>query len=92
MSTNFETSNPEETKNKFCLDTKEIEINGHFSYTRQKSNEFKDFERSNKQSDENFLVERAVKMAIQILYDTRLFRRYTIVDQVLKDYLVIESC
>ena len=42
---------------------------------------------NNKQSEEEILIERAVK-TIQIQYDTGLFDNYDIADEVLKNYLL----
>ena len=41
----------------------------------------------NKQSVENFLIQKAVKTTIQILYDKGLFDKYANADKVLEDFL-----
>ena len=44
---------------------------------------------SDKQSDE-VLIERAVKMTFQLLFDEGLFDKYDNADEVMKDCLLIE--
>ena len=43
-----------------------------------------------KQSQEEVLIERAVKTTIQMLYDMGLIDNYGNAEEVLKDYLLIE--
>ena len=59
-------------------------------YRKKKYDEFELY--NNKQSVENLLIERAVRMAIQILYDKRLFDNYNKgnAHEVFKDYLLTE--
>ena len=54
---------------------------------RKKFNEFRDQERSN----EEVVIEGAAKTTTQILHDKGLFSRYDTADEVLKDYLLIET-
>ena len=44
-----------------------------------------------KQSEEEALIEKAVKSFIQVLYGKRIFDKYDIAVEVLKDYLLIEK-
>ena len=43
----------------------------------------------NKQKVEDILIQRAVKTAIQILYDKGLFDNYAIADKVLEEFLFV---
>ena len=44
ITTNFNTSNPEDVINKGFLQTKIAELNGHISYVEKHYNEFRDFQ------------------------------------------------
>ena len=62
------------------------DVNGHISFIEKDYIEFMDLSWCNKQTDEEFLIETAVKMAIQKIYHRGLFTRYDNADEVLKDY------
>ena len=62
-----------------------MKIDGHLSKLEKDNNEFK--LQYNKQSVEDILFQRAVKTAIQILYDKGLFDSYANADKVLEDFL-----
>ena len=62
-----------------------LKINGHLSKLEKDYNEFK--KQYNKQNVEEILIQRAVKMTIQILYDKGLFDNYANADKVLEDFL-----
>ena len=85
LSTNFEPVDDSDVINKFYLDSKLIEIDGHLSKLEKNLNEFK--LEYNKQNVEDFLIQRAVKTTIQILYDKGLFDNYANADKVPEDFL-----
>ena len=85
ITTNFETIDNEDVKNKGYLDEKLLKINGHLSKLEKDYNAFK-FEYE-KQSVLDILIQRAVKTTIQILYDKGLFDNYDNTDKVLEDFL-----
>ena len=62
-----------------------LKIDGHLSKLEKDYNEFKLL--YNKQSVEKFLIQRAVKTTIQILYDKGLFDNFQNADKVLEDFL-----
>ena len=62
-----------------------MKIDGHLSLLEKDYNEFK--LQYNKQSVEEVLVQRVVKMTIQILYDEDLFDNYANADKVLEEFL-----
>ena len=62
-----------------------MKIDGHLSKLEKDYNEFK--QQYNKQSVEKFLIQRAVKTTIQILYDKGLFDTFQNADKVLGDFL-----
>ena len=66
-----------------------LKINGHLSNLEKDYNEFK--LQYNKQSVEEFLIQRAVKTTIQILYDRGLFDNYANADKVLEDFLFVQG-
>ena len=86
ITTNFEANDDPDVINKAYLDDKIKKIDGHIANIEKDYNEFK--KQSNKQSVEEFLVRRAVKTTIQILYDKGLFDNYANVDKILEDFLV----
>ena len=45
---------------------------------------------NNKQSVEEFLIQRTVKATIQIFYDKGVFDKFDNTDEVLKDFLLTE--
>ena len=61
-------------------------IDGHISYIEKDYNVFK--LQYNKQKVEDILIQRAVKMTIQILYDKGLFDNYANADKVLEYFLL----
>ena len=85
LTTNFEPIDNLDVINKGYLDEKLLKINGHLSKLEKDFNEFK--LQYNKQSVEEFLIQRAVKTTIQILYDKGLFDNYANADKVLEDFL-----
>ena len=85
LTTNFEAVDNEDIKNICYLNSKLLKIDGHLSNLEKDNNEFK--LQYNKQSVEDILFQRAVKTAIQILYDKGLFDSYANADKVLEDFL-----
>ena len=83
--TNFEPIDNSDVINKGYLDDKLLKINGHLSKLEKDYHEFKI--EYNKQSVLDVLIQRAVKTAIQILYDKGLFDNYQNADKVLEDFL-----
>ena len=61
---------------------------GHVSFTEKECDEFK--LHKIKQSDQDDLIERAVKATILILSDRAFFDNCDNADEVLKDYLLTE--
>ena len=82
ITTKFEPTEDSDVINKSYLDEKLLKINGHLSLLEKDYNEFKSL--YNKQSVEDFLIQRAVKTTIQILYDKGLFDNYANADNVLE--------
>ena len=64
-----------------------MNIDGHLSKLEKDYNEFK--LQYNKQNVEEILVQRAVKITVQILYDKGLFDNYANADKVLEDFLFV---
>ena len=85
ITTNFEATDDSDVINKGYLDSKLLKINGHLSKLEKDFNEFK--LQYNKQSVEEILIQRAVKITIQVLYDKGLFDNYANADKVLEDFL-----
>ena len=84
IATNFEPVDDSDVINKGYLDSKLLKIDGHLSKLEKDYNEFR--KEYNKQSVEEFLIQRAVKTTIQILYDKGLFDNYANADKVLEDF------
>ena len=85
LTSNFEPIDNSDVINKGYLDSKLLKIDGHLSKLEKDFNEFK--LQYNKQNVEDILVQRAVKTAIQILYDKGLFDTFQNADKVLEDFL-----
>ena len=85
ITTNFQPIDDSDVINKSYLDEKLKKIDGHISDIEKDYNEFK--LEYNKQNIEDILIQRAVKTAIQILYDKGLFDNYANADKVLEDVL-----
>ena len=85
MTKNFEAVNDEDVINKGQLDSKLLNIDGHLSKLEKDFNELK--LQYNKQNVEDFLIQRAVKTPIQILYDKGLIDKFQNADKVLEDFL-----
>ena len=85
LTTIFQPFDNSDVINKGYLDEKLLKINGHLSKLEKDYNEFK--LQYNKQSVEDILIQRAVKMTIQILYDRGLFDNFQNADKVLEDFL-----
>ena len=85
ITTNFEPNDNEDVINKGYLDSKILKMDGYLSKLEKDYNELK--LQYNKQSEEEILVQRAVKTTIQILYDKGLFDNYANADKVLEDFL-----
>ena len=66
LTTNFEAAKDEDVINKANLDEKLLKRNGHLSNLGKDYNEFK--LRYKKQSVEGILIQRAVKMTMQMIY------------------------
>ena len=85
ITTNSEAIDDSDVINKAYLNDKLKKIDGHIAYIEKEYNEFK--KQYNKQSEEEILIQRAVKTTIQILYDRGLFDNYANSDKVLEDFL-----
>ena len=86
ITTNFEPIDNEDVVNKGYLDEKLLKINGHLSKLEKDYNEFK--KQYNKQSVEEILIQRAVKITIQILYDKGFFDNFQNADKVSEDFFI----
>ena len=73
--------------NKAYLDEKLSKKEGRLSFLENDYIEFK--LQCNKESAEEFLIQRGVKTTIQLLYDTGLFDGFPNADEVLKDFLFV---
>ena len=69
---------------KSFLDEKLLKINGQISFLEKENNEFR--LQYNKQSVEEILIQRVVKMTIQIFHDKGIFDAFPNADKVLKDF------
>ena len=87
ITTTFEPADDKNVINKAYPDSKLLKIDGHLSNLEKDYNEFK--LQYNKQNVEEILVQRAVKTAIQKLYDKGLFDTFQNADKVLEDFLFI---
>ena len=87
ITTNFQPVDDGDVKNKAYLDEKPLKTNGHISYIEKDYNEIK--LQYNEQSVEEILIQRVVKMTIQILYDKGLFDTYANADKVIEDFLFV---
>ena len=85
ITTKFQAVDNEDVINKGYLDEKLIKIIGHLSKLEKVYNEFK--LQHSRQNIEGILIQRAVKTAIQILYDKGLFDNYSHADKVLELFL-----
>ena len=85
MTTKFKPVNDLDVINKGYLDEKLLKINDHLSRLEKDFNEIK--LKYNKQSVEDFLVQRAVKTTKQILYDKGLFDKFQNANKVLGNFL-----
>ena len=85
LTINFEPVDDSDVINKAYLDEKLLKINRHLSKLEKDFNEFK--LQYNKQNVEEFLIQRAVKTTIQILYDKGLFDNFQNADKVLEGFL-----
>ena len=88
--TSFEPHNNEDIVNKAHLDTEISKVKGHISFIEKIFNEFKLRSDKKKQSDDEFVIEKAVKTTFQIIYDKGLFDNYDNADEVIKDYSLVE--
>ena len=85
VTTNFEAVDDEDVINKGYLDSKLLKIDAHLSKLEKDYNEVE--LQYNKQNVEDFLIQRAVKTTIQILYDKGLFDNYSNADKISEDFL-----
>ena len=83
--TTFKAVDDEDVINKSFLDEKLFKMNGQISSLEKDYNEFE--LQYNIQSVEEILIQRAVKITIQILYDESLFDNDANADKVLEDFL-----
>ena len=84
ITTTFEAVDDKDVINKAYLDEISKKKDGHISYIEKDYNEFK--LQYNKQNVQGFLIQRAMKTTIQILYDKVLFDIYANADKVLEDF------
>ena len=83
---NFEPTDDRDVIHKSYLDEKVLKTNGHLSLLEKVYNEFK--LQNNKQSVEEFLIQRAVKTTSQILFDKSLIDGFPNADDVFKKTFV----
>ena len=83
LTTNFEPTGDSDVINKSYLDEKTEK--GHIFYIKKDFNEFN--LQYNKQSVEEFSIQRSVKTTIQLLYDKGLFDSYAKADKVLEEFV-----
>ena len=86
LTTKFGDVNDEDVINKGYLDWKIAELKCQIWHIEKIYIEFKDLEKSN----EEVLIERAVKTTIQILYGKRILDNYDNANELLKNCLLIE--
>ena len=89
ISTNFEPVDNEDVIHKAYLDETLSKIEGQIFYFDKNYNEFK--LQYNKKSQEQFLIQRAVKTTIQILFDKGLFDNFANADKVFENFLFTAS-
>ena len=87
LTTNFEPTDDSDVINKSYPDAKLSKNNGHSSFLEKDYNGFK--LQYNKQSVENFFIQRAVITTIQVLYDKRLLDSFHNANNVLENFLFI---
>ena len=87
ITTDFEPNDNEDVINKADLDEKLLKINVHLRKLKKDYNECK--LQCNKQSLEKILIQRAVKLTIQILYGNGLFDGFPNADKVSKDFFFV---
>ena len=87
ITTNFEAVNNEGVINKVYFDKNLLKINGQLSKLKKDFNEFK--LQYNEHSVEDVLVQRVVKITIQISFDKGFFDNYANADKVLEDFLFV---
>ena len=85
LTTSFDPIDNPDVINKAYLDSKLLKIDCHISKLEKNFNEF--ILQSSKQNVDDFLIQRAVKTTIQILYDKGLFDKFQNADKVLEDFL-----
>ena len=90
ITTHFETSNTQDVLTRLYIDGKLSKVERLLSFLEKEYNEFKVNGRSNKQTDEEFSFQRAVKTTTQMPYDKGFVPDYQIAGEVLKHYLLIE--
>ena len=83
--TNFELTDDTDLINKASLDEKLLKTNGHLSLLEKTNNDTS--LNYNKQSVEEFSIQRAVKTTIQKLYEKSLFAGFPNADSALKNLL-----
>ena len=83
--TDFEAVDDKDVINKNYLAKKLKKIDGHIAYIEKDYTEFK--LHYNEQKVENILIQRAVKITKQILYDKGLSDNYDNANKVLEDFL-----
>ena len=73
--------------NKRFLDQKIFKTDDHLSLLEKDYNDFK--LQYNRQSVEEFLIQRALKTTIQIRYDKKLFDNFVTAVEVLKEFMFV---
>ena len=86
LTTKIEPNDDSDRINKSYLDDKLLKPNGHS--TKLEKDYDKDILQYNKQSVEDILIQRAVKTAIEVLYDNGSFDNYANADKVLEEFLL----
>ena len=89
LTTNFKPIEDSDVINKAFLDGKLSRIEGHISLVEKHYYEFK--LNSDKQSNEEVLIQKAVKTTTQFLYDNGLFINYNNADQVKKKIFCLKQ-
>ena len=87
LTTNIKPTDDSKVINKSYMDEKLSKIDGHLSLLEKDYNDFK--LQCNKESEEEILIQRAMKTTIQKMYEKGLFDGFPNADEVLKDLLFV---
>ena len=87
ITTFFEPTDDSDVINRAYLDDNVSKVDCQLSFLERKNKEFR--LQCNKQSVEEFLIQRAVKTTIQILYEEGLLDNFQKTDEVLKNFFFV---